>query len=532
MNPRKKSGETGSSDSSWRGRSLHSAVLFTWIVIIVGASLAFFFRSALAQSFQLAVLATICYILIACAVPFFFLRRLDASLATLLDTVKRIREGDLSARARLSSNDELGGLAASINQMAETLLASLNELKDVHASIAVNVEKRTIDLLKLVEYLKKEVAEHKESERKLKESEARHRDLLLSMPDPLFMINLEGALIFANPALERVAGFDAGKILSMSILDLVAPEYVSRFSENIQKAIDGRVLSPFDAEIIDTARKRVWMEIQLSPINDSSGTLTGIQGLARDTNEEKNLKMQLFQAQKMEAIGTFAEGIAHDFNTALTVILGAIDLAKMDLPPEHPAYSRFELMASASEQAKSLVGQLLQFGRPDSLEAEIISINKTVDEAGKLLEVIIPGRVELSLKLSDGPCTIRANPTLLLQIITNLSINARDAMPESGTLTIETSVVSLERHSPGLHVDASPGRYCLLRISDTGSGMSPETIERIFDPFFTTKDGGKGTGLGLSVVYNIVRGLEGWIHVLSTPGEGSTFEVYLPESPL
>lgn len=470
------------------------------------------------------------YLLLLYLISFFFFRRFDRSVMALLGVTRQIREGAFSARVAISCRDELGSLAESINQIADTLESSLNELKEVHASIEVAVEQRTVNLLKFIEYLRLEVAEHKESERKLKESEERYRNLLICMPDPLLTLDLNNSILFVNLAMERLSGFTGEQLVTKNISELIAPEYSSRLAENIRKVIDGMISSPFEIEIIDAQKKRAWIEIHISGIVDSGGNLTGIQGLARDINEEKNLQKQLFQSQKMEAIGTFAEGIAHDFNNILSIIIGNIDLALMKLPPDHPVTVRLNNANNACDKAKNLIAQLLQFGRPDRSPAVILSMNSAIDEAAQLLKVLIPGNIEVLKKLAVEPCNIRANPDLITQIITNLCINARDVMPEGGILTIETSLASMDASSPKLPRNAPPGNYCVLRISDTGTGMSREVQERIFEPFFTTKKEGKGSGMGLSIVYGIVKNLEGWINVRSEPGKGTAFEIYLPES--
>lgn len=477
-----------------------------------------------------AVLILAVYLLLLYLISFLIFRRYDRSVTALLDVTQQIRDGAFSARISIPCRDELGSLAESINQIADTLESSLNELKEVHGSIEIAVEERTVNLLKFIEYLRQEVAEHKESERKLKESEERYRNLLICMPDPLLTLDLNNSILFVNPAMEKLSGFTGEQLITMNISELIAAEYSSRLAENIRKVVEGLFSSPFEIEIIDAHKKRAWIEIHISRIVDSGGNLSGVQGLARDINQEKNLQKQLFQSQKMEAIGTFAEGIAHDFNNILSIIIGNIDLALMKLPSEHPVTGRLNNANHACDKAKNLIIQLLQFGRPDRSPAVILSMNSVIDEADPLLSILIPGKIEVLKKLAVQPCNIRANPDLLTQIITNLCINARDVMPEGGILTIETSLTSLDAGSPNLPRNALPGNYCVLRISDTGTGMSREVQERIFEPFFTTKKEGKGSGMGLSIVYGIIKNLEGWINVQSEVGKGTTFEIFLPGS--
>jgi PAS domain S-box-containing protein len=246
--------------------------------------------------------------------------------------------------------------------------------------------------------------------------------------------------------------------------------------------------------------------------------------------EHRRADHQLLQAQKMEAVGQLAGGIAHDFNNLLSVILGYGELAARELGPEHRTSRRLEAIRQAAERAAGLTRQILTFSRKQPVESRICDLNHIVQEMEKMLRRLIGEDVRLTVALGEGLGRVRADPGQLEQVIMNLAVNARDAMPAGGRLVIETSNVDLDETHARTHPDVRPGPYVMLTVEDTGAGMAPETVVRIFEPFFTTKEQGKGTGLGLAVVYGIVKQAGGSLSVYSEPGLGSTFRVYLPRT--
>lgn len=244
----------------------------------------------------------------------------------------------------------------------------------------------------------------------------------------------------------------------------------------------------------------------------------------------KKLEEQLHRSQKMEAIGRLAGGVAHDFNNILTAITGYSDILMSGLAEDDPLREDLEEIKRASERATSLTRQLLAFCRMEAQQQRVINLNDVVADLGKMLQRLIGENIDLATDLDPGLGTVKADPEQMEQLLMNLVINARDAMPQGGVLSIDTANVWLDENFTKQHVNLHPGPYVTLSISDTGIGMDGETQARIFEPFFTTKECGKGTGLGLSMVYGIVKQSQGHIEVSSESGGGSTFRIYLPVS--
>jgi PAS domain S-box-containing protein len=255
-----------------------------------------------------------------------------------------------------------------------------------------------------------------------------------------------------------------------------------------------------------------------------------IQDLESSLDELKQTQAQLIQAQKMEAIGRLAGGVAHDFNNLLTVIQVSTQLLMQDLRPEDPLWDRAQQIREAGERASSLTRQLLRFSRREITEPQVISLGTIVSNLSHMLHRIIGEDIELVVALADDPWLVKVDPAQMEQVIVNLAVNARDAMPQGGTLSLQTTSMTLDQSSVAHLLGAGPGEYVMLAVSDTGMGMDDEVKARIFEPFFTTKDQGQGTGLGLSTVYGIIRQNGGHIWVDSEPGQGTVFEIYLPRT--
>jgi len=253
-----------------------------------------------------------------------------------------------------------------------------------------------------------------------------------------------------------------------------------------------------------------------------------VQGIARDVTERKHLEDQLRQSQKLEGIGQLAGGVAHDFNNLLTAINGYTGLALQRLDEGNSVRPYLEEVKKAGDRAATLTRQLLAFGRKQILQPIPLDLNSIVSDINKMLRRLIGEDINLNAKLAADLKRVKADPGQIEQVLVNLVVNARDAMPKGGKLTIETTNAELDREYASTHVGANPGDYVVLAVSDTGTGMTEQVRRQIFEPFFTTKEKGKGTGLGLSTVYGIVKQTGGNIWVYSEPNHGTTFKVYLP----
>jgi len=263
------------------------------------------------------------------------------------------------------------------------------------------------------------------------------------------------------------------------------------------------------------------------PIKDESGRVAFLELFAEDVTERRALERQLRTAQKMEAVGRLSGGIAHDFNNLLGVIIGYSQVLKRSLKPEHPLYEHAEEIEKASQRAVSLTRQLLAFSRQQVLEPVVLNMNALVSDMEKMLPRLIGEDIALTLTLDPALGQVKADPGQIEQVIMNLAVNARDAMPDGGKLTIQTANVDLDTTYTHQHPGSRVGSYVMLRVTDTGTGIDPEIQAQIFEPFFTTKERDKGTGLGLATVYGIVKQSGGYIAVDSEKGKGASFSVYL-----
>ena len=275
--------------------------------------------------------------------------------------------------------------------------------------------------------------------------------------------------------------------------------------------------------------REVWVLANMALVPGESGEQV-IESTLVDITERKQLEQQLWQSQKMDALGSLAGGVAHDFNNVLTAILGYADLVLLDLPADSPHRKDLDEISRAAQRAGDLTRQLLTFSRRQPIEPRVLRLNDVVADTDKMLRRLIGQEVQLVTVLAPTLGTIRADPSQVHQVLLNLAVNARDAMPDGGTLTIETHEVDIDGAYAQEHVDAQPGAYALLAVSDTGTGMDAATRARVFEPFFTTKEKGKGTGLGLATVYGIVRQHGGHISLYSEIGRGTTFKIYLPRA--
>jgi hypothetical protein len=370
-----------------------------------------------------------------------------------------------------------------------------------------------------------DITSRKESEEALRLGEERFRAILHSVVDGVIVLDSSGVVTLFNPAAERVFGRAGTQVLNLPFRELLSSDdwakyddYLTHLSENPLKVIEvGAVRSsggslPIDLAVSEVVRGGVQMRIVI----------------VRDISERKQLEDQYRQSQKMEAVGRLAGGIAHDFNNLMQAILGYINLLDRRLTPGDPNHETVEHIQKSLAHASSLTGQLLAFSRKQVLKPKVVALNKIVGEMNHLLQRVLGETIHLEIELAQPVPWIQADPGQVEQMILNLAINARDAMTQGGTLGIQTANVIFAEPKAFSSGHLPPGHYALLRISDTGCGMSSEVQAHLFEPFFTTKETGKGTGLGLSNVYGVVKQTGGDITVTSSVGCGTIFHIYLP----
>jgi len=309
---------------------------------------------------------------------------------------------------------------------------------------------------------------------------------------------------------------------------LIPPDRLNELGQTLATVKRGESLVNFETVQMRKDGKRIWVSLTESPIRNETGKITGISSIARDITENKRLEEQFLQSQKMEAVGRLAGGVAHDFNNILTAILGYSDLLLAQMNSAHPMYKSISEIRRAGEFAASLTHQLLAFSRRQSLQLKILDVNDVVNSIEKMLKRLIGEDIQIMTVLDTSVGKIKADAGQLEQVVLNLAVNARDAMPKGGVITIQTANAKFFGEDMSHITELPPGRYVKLIISDTGSGMSDEVKKHLFEPFFTTKDQGKGTGLGLATCYGIVKQCGGHIVVDSTIGQGTTFQIYFP----
>jgi PAS domain S-box-containing protein len=315
-----------------------------------------------------------------------------------------------------------------------------------------------------------------------------------------------------------------------TFFSMVHPEDRDSVEKASRAAIENREPYAVEHRIVRPDGSIRWVQEQADVVRDELGTAVRIVGIVQDVTERKQLEAQLVQAQKMEAIGRLAGGVAHDFNNILTAILGYSDVLLAQAGEGHPWHDDLEEIRKAGERAAGLTRQLLAFSRKQVLAPEVLDLGAVVANVEKILRRVIGEDIELATGSEPELAPVRADPGQIEQVLLNLAVNARDAMPRGGRLTIEARNVVVDEAYARTHVPLVPGRYVMLEVTDTGIGMDKETRSHIYEPFFTTKERGKGTGLGLSMVYGIVKQSGGFIWVDSEPGQGATFQIHFPPS--
>src|ERR1041385_4833876 len=374
----------------------------------------------------------------------------------------------------------------------------------------------------------RDLTERREAEAALRASELRARSLFETVNLIVLGLDQQGRVNYINPFFLKVSGFGADEVIGQDWFRFIPERLRATMQGAFAELIEQRFHPHYENPILTKTGEERTIAWNNTVVRDPHGRAVGTLSIGEDITERNRLELQLRQAQKMEAIGRLAGGVAHDFNNVLTAVFGYIDLLREELPANSGAQEDLTEVRKAAERAASLTRQLLAFSRQQVLEPIVLDPNGLIEDFEKMLRRVIGEDVELRLSLHDNIGNVRVDPGQLHQVIMNLVVNARDAMPTGGKLLIETAHADLTEQYAELHQPVVPGSYVLIAVSDTGTGMTPDVKARIFDPFFTTKEKGKGTGLGLSTVYGIVKQSGGYIWAYSELGRGTTFKVYLP----
>ncbi|MHB1222666.1 MAG: ATP-binding protein [Gemmatimonadaceae bacterium] len=428
--------------------------------------------------------------------------RVTAPIIEISHAAEGVAGGDYSRRVSVARRDELGSLALSFNSMAIQVEAAAGELR-AHA-------------------LEMEAANDE-----LRESELRYRQLVELSPDAI-VVHRDLRILFANQSALALAGVSSlTELTGRSLLEFVPLDDVVGMEARAREVQEGRHALPFVERRLlrpdGTARA---VESASTPFSHDGND--AVLSIFRDITERRRLEGRVRQSQKMEAVGQLAGGVAHDFNNLLTVIISYSGVVLSELPEGSPARADVQEIAEAGARAAALTRQLLAVSRQQVLQPQVLDLNEIIADMERMFRRVLPADIRIVTRLDPALGRTRADPGQLEQVLMNLAVNARDAMPDGGALLIETTNAELVDGDGQLHAGAGPGSYLLLTFSDTGCGMSAEQQRRAFDPFYTTKEPGQGTGLGLATVYGIVRQSGGHIGVYSEPDHGTVFRIYLP----
>jgi PAS domain S-box-containing protein len=365
---------------------------------------------------------------------------------------------------------------------------------------------------------------------RLQETQRRLSTAMEQTAESIIITDAEGIILYVNPAFERVTGYSRAEAIGQNPRLLKSGKQGAPFYADLWRTITaGQV---WRGRIVNRKKDRGLFteEATIAPVRNQAGEIVNYVATMRDVTREVALEEQFRQAQKMEAVGRLAGGVAHDFNNLLTVIHLSVRLLERKMSPENPLWQHVQRISETGERATRLTKQLLAFSRQEVIEPHVLNLNSVVGDMSKMLRRIIGEDIELVTDLVEEPWPVSADPTQVDQVVLNLAVNARDAMPQGGTLTIKTANVVLDEAYARQHLDVEPGAHVMLEISDTGMGMEGEVKQHLFEPFFTTKERGKGTGLGLAMVFGIIRQNKGHVEVDSEIGQGTSFRIYLPRT--
>ncbi|HEX8075321.1 MAG TPA: PAS domain S-box protein [Thermoleophilaceae bacterium] len=372
------------------------------------------------------------------------------------------------------------------------------------------------------------------AEQALRASEQRYRGIVETASDGVWMLDEVDRTSFVNRAMADMLGYRVEEMLGRRAVEFMADDVVPIGRRALERRREGAT-ERYEIRLVRRDGSEAWVEMSATPLADEAGRYAGAVAMVADMTERRQARMErqqlevrLQQSQRLETVGQLAGGIAHDFNNLLAVILNYAYYVREQLPEDSPVGQDIDEIRRAAERASELTHQLLVFSRRESVRLEVFDLNDVVRDMRRLLERTIGEQVTVEANLADGGCKVEADPAQLEQVVLNLVMNSRDAMPRGGTVRIETALTELgERRGSGAAVPRA-GNYVVLSVRDDGTGMEPEVAARAFEPFFTTKPKGAGTGLGLATVYGTVTQAGGGARIDSEPGRGTTVRVYLP----
>ncbi len=428
--------------------------------------------------------------------------------------------------------DQREAFTKKLSREGQTLSAELNlKKKDGSEFIGSLSSVAVADDMGAVKYFDgviEDITQRKQFENILKASEQRYQQLFDDAPVGYHEIDSEGRIVKVNKTELNLLGYTVDEMIGKPIWKFLKnPE---GYKKKVAAKISGNNQTDNISEYIFICKNKSEIEVNFEDrlIITDSGEVTGIRTTSQDITEKKQIEKQLRHAQKLESITKLTGGIAHDFNNILGAIFGSIDMIMMHIPEGHPGRRFVDIILDKGQKAADLVKQMLAYSRQQQLNKEPIIINTTINDLSLLLDRAIEERIKLILKLADDLQPINGDKTAVDQIIMNLCVNAIDAMPDGGTLTVMTKNLRIDGESVWNHPDMQHGKYVLLEVTDTGIGIKADQLDRIFEPFYTTKEIGEGTGLGLSMVFGLVKQHEGYIYCTSVPEKGTTFEVFFP----
>jgi len=381
--------------------------------------------------------------------------------------------------------------------------------------------------------------ERSELYKQLRVSEERFRSIFEQAHLGVVLASLDGRVSTVNPAFARLLGSTCEELRGKHFTEIAHAQDAAVIEERVQALRDGdtRQIS-LERRYLQKSGEPVWCATNISLLHDAAGRPACFLGMVQNINERKKaeeessrLQQQLFQAQKMEALGTLAGGIAHDFNNLLSVMMGFASLARQRLSSDDPLQDSMGMIEQSAQRAADLTRQLLGFARPEREQIKPVCVDDVLDRVRQMVARTFDRNITVAVHKGSEPLWVKAEPSYLEQALLNMCINARDAMPQGGTLTLDASGVKFEAQQSDLPATLAPGLYACVSVQDTGAGIAPETLPKVFDPFFTTKEPGRGTGLGLAMVYGFVKNHDGFVKVESEPGHGARFTVFLPLIP-